>query len=772
MRNTRLNIGLYVSNLVDVSVYSVCKGAAAAAEDINANLIIFPGMHLNGDYNDPLKSPYYYQYNTIYELGGKEKLDFLLIMTGIIGNTLEESEIKKFINKFSDIPILTISSEYPEYSSIRFDNQTGLRKAINHLIHKHNCRRLAFVSGSKFNTDAIERLEVYRNTLLENNLPIDHNLIVYGDFSEYSDDVVRDLIKNNPDIDAICFANDEMAKGGYRVLKNSEYIIGKNISVIGFDNSSTAYSIYPMLTTVNADNFELGYDSVKHVPELIESKKTEHYVIPTNMVIRNSCGCKNTSYEKLSYIFSDTKLSKRQLSSYSINDYMDYLFSDKEMLKYSHVFEKEKMNSIQILFCNFFEILLDYNEFISHKQYRKSVQNAVTDIISTGILRVMPIDKLFNIIDAVYCKLASPETDDDDLGYVFAQIYREFSAYTKTSDNAELKAVQLNDAFINYIVNDVIITGESNDQALRPIMKRLSALGIDRSFMFLFETPAMHKENSDFIPPANAYLKFSQDHDNIIYWGSKALVSAEETITCSYVMNTDSPVSLVVSPLFSNEEIYGLLVCEMKPELYQYINKIALQISTALKYNSLLNNWQTLLANEIENSRNFENISKHDELTGLYNRRGYFDNASAIIHDPVNEGKSAIAVFADMDNLKVINDKFGHDDGDYALKSIAEILSRSFRTTDIIGRIGGDEFAVFALVGCSENINQISNRIAETAEKFNESCTKPYFVNMSVGISPFICSKDIVLNDILEKADELLYNQKKNKKKVVLKNTE
>ena len=100
---------------------------------------------------------------------------------------------------------------------------------------------------------------------------------MYGDFSEYSDDVVRDLIKNNPDIDAICFANDEMAKGGYRVLKNSEYIIGKNISVIGFDNSSTAYSIYPMLTTVNADNFELGYYSVKHVPELIESKKTEHY---------------------------------------------------------------------------------------------------------------------------------------------------------------------------------------------------------------------------------------------------------------------------------------------------------------------------------------------------------------------------------------------------------------------------------------------------------------------------------------------------------------
>ena len=59
MSNPKLNIGLYVSNLVDDSVYSVCSGASSAAKQLGANLIIFPGMHLNGDCNDPLKSPYY-----------------------------------------------------------------------------------------------------------------------------------------------------------------------------------------------------------------------------------------------------------------------------------------------------------------------------------------------------------------------------------------------------------------------------------------------------------------------------------------------------------------------------------------------------------------------------------------------------------------------------------------------------------------------------------------------------------------------------------------
>ena len=122
-----------------------------------------------------------------------------------------------------------------------------------------------------------------------------------------------------------------------------------------------------------------------------------------------------------------------------------------------------------------------------------------------------------------------------------------------------------------------------------------------------------------------------------------------------------------------------------------------------------------------------------------------------------------------MDSLKVVNDQFGHDDGDFALKSIANILTNSFRATDIVGRIGGDEFAAFALLGGTDNMNHILNRINKTMESFNASCDKPYYVNMSVGIYPFVCGDDIVLSDILEKADEILYQQKKTKRKSILK---
>lgn len=768
MSNSRLNIGLYVSNLVDESVYSVCKGASAAASDINANLIIFPGMHLNGDYNDPLKSPYYYQYNTIYDMGGHEGLDLLIIMTGIIGNTLGSDDIQKFLSKFSDTPILTISSEYEGCHSIRFDNEIGFSKAINHLIHKHNCRRIGFVSGSKLNADAQERLDIYRRTLLENGLPFDNNLVVYGNFSEYCDAEVQDLIKNNTDIDAICFANDEMAKGGYRVLKNSRYIIGKNIHVIGFDNSTTATNLYPLLTTVNADNFELGYKAVANVPEMLSSHDTIRYIVSTKLIVRNSCGCKNTSYDKLSYMFSDSKMNKEQLSAFSTDDYISYLFGENETLLYSHHFSRYEYENIKICFKNFFEIVLDYASFLKPKNYRKAVQNALQEIISTGILKIMPIDTFFNIIDTLYCKVTSTNKTDDDIGFVFSQIYRELSTYTRTCSRSDVISVHHIDTIIGSIVNDVIITGESNDQAFYPIMKRLSDLGIKRSYLLLFDVPVMHSENTELHMPEHIYMRFSQEDDHIRYTRNHGEMLTEKIFLNDFIQQKNS-ATLVINPLFSNEKLYGLIVCDMKPELYKYLNKIGLQISTALKYNELLNNWQITLADEKENSKNFENISKHDELTGVFNRRGYYENAQKIISNPANAGKNAIVVFADMDNLKVINDRFGHDDGDYSLKSIADILLRSFRTTDIVGRIGGDEFAVFALLGGSENIEHITNRITTTSERFNEKCSKPYYVNMSLGIYPFECGENIVLSDIMENADALLYKQKKNKRKSVLK---
>ena len=85
------------------------------------------------------------------------------------------------------------------------------------------------------------------------NIPVTEDMIVYGDYSEYSREIVGKLLDDNPDADAIIFSNDQMAIGGYQELKSRNIRIGADISVIGFDNSPGSVTMVPPLTTVNAN---------------------------------------------------------------------------------------------------------------------------------------------------------------------------------------------------------------------------------------------------------------------------------------------------------------------------------------------------------------------------------------------------------------------------------------------------------------------------------------------------------------------------------------
>ncbi len=766
MGKEKLNIGIFVSTLNDASVKSFCKGALSASKDIGANLVIFPGMHLNADFNDTYHTPFFYQYNSIYDLAGKKEFDLLIIMTGNIGNTLDNSEIQKFLDKFKGIPILTVYSEHEGCSSIMFDNKSGMAQAINHLIHKHNCRKIGFVSGSRLNLDARERLETYFQTLIENNLPVDHNLVVYGNFTEFCEMEVDDLINSNPDLDAVCFANDEMAKGGYNVIAKSRYTIGKDIAVIGFDNSKAAVNLYPSLTTVNASSFELGYNSVQSASEVISAEEPVHKTIPTSLIMRNSCGCKNYSFDRLSYMFSDTKMTREELASCTNDEYISFLFGPDNSPYYASYYNSSDYYDIKKYFTDFLEAINTPHE-TDFAAYRKNVLTCLQKTAATGIFEHIPFDAMHDVVDALYCKATVSRGFNENVGFLFTQIYRELSVYQKMSDEKKMQNLNKKSSVINSMINDVIITDEINDQAFYPVMKSLASLGFIKSFMLLFEEPVIKNPDSPVTLPEHIILRYSQEHDNIKYYKEHIKIRTDELFCNDYIKDPD--ISFVISPIFSKEELYGIMIYDVTPNMYTYFSKITVQIGTALKYNLLLNKWQTLLDSEKENSKNFENISKHDELTGVYNRRGYFDFAQSIISNPANTGKNAVVVFADLDNLKLINDQFGHDDGDYALKSIANILVNSFRASDIIGRIGGDEFAILALLSNTENIGSITNRIKKTNSSFNDTCEKPYYINTSVGVYPFTCSSSIELSSIMDHADELLYQQKKNKRKSILK---
>lgn len=171
------------------------------------------------------------------------------------------------------------------------------------------------------------------------------------------------------------------------------------------------------------------------------------------------------------------------------------------------------------------------------------------------------------------------------------------------------------------------------------------------------------------------------------------------------------------------------------------------------------------LDEEILKNEKLQLIAKHDDLTGILNRRGFYENSEKLIKNQENQNSYAVLMYADIDNLKTINDIYGHKEGDKAIKAVSKILFNSFRNEDVIGRIGGDEFAVLALIEESGSDIVIKKRLKENTEIINKQLGKVYKVEISIGIYEFKCNDNINIDLILEKADEILYEERYRNKK-------
>jgi diguanylate cyclase (GGDEF)-like protein len=117
-----------------------------------------------------------------------------------------------------------------------------------------------------------------------------------------------------------------------------------------------------------------------------------------------------------------------------------------------------------------------------------------------------------------------------------------------------------------------------------------------------------------------------------------------------------------------------------------------------------------------------------------------------------------------MDELKWINDNYGHNEGDQALVEFAKILQQSFRESDIIARIGGDEFVVL-FVSTDENSEGLFTRLYENLKDFNDQRSRPHPLSISVGTAQFDPESPVSIDELLSKADASMYAQKRKKQK-------
>lgn len=156
-------------------------------------------------------------------------------------------------------------------------------------------------------------------------------------------------------------------------------------------------------------------------------------------------------------------------------------------------------------------------------------------------------------------------------------------------------------------------------------------------------------------------------------------------------------------------------------------------------------------------------LSIIDELTGLYNRRGFFTLAEQQIKVATRLNQRITLIYADLDGMKQINDNYGHAEGDQALIDTANIFKLTFRASDIIARIGGDEFAALVLENHEDAGITIENRFSDNLLSHNLNSDKPYPLSISLGVVRFEPDQARSLDKLLAQADKLMYEQKQQK---------
>ena len=162
-------------------------------------------------------------------------------------------------------------------------------------------------------------------------------------------------------------------------------------------------------------------------------------------------------------------------------------------------------------------------------------------------------------------------------------------------------------------------------------------------------------------------------------------------------------------------------------------------------------------------------MSLTDELTGLYNRRGFLTLAQQQVKMSQRTKKGMLLLYTDLDGLKVINDTLGHYEGDRALLQTANILQQTFRRSDIIARIGGDEFVVLAAEANEDSGERLAARLQHKLETHNAKENRGYKLSLSIGTAYYDPDNPCSVGELLNRADQSMYEHKESKRKGQLK---
>ncbi len=284
----RPKIGVLLDSLRGSYQTTVLAGLADAASRRDVSLAVFAGGVVGAPGNEGIHR------NFVLDLCDVHSVDGAVIFGGALGNALGPAAVEAICARLAPLPLASLSLAPANIPSLTVDEEPGMRQALEHLISRHGCRRVAFIRGPAVNAEAERRYAIYRAVLTEHGFPIDPTLVCEGDFEKTSGEAAVELLIDDrkADFDALVASNDYMALAAMSALQERGLQVPSDVAVVGFDDIEDARFSTPPLTTVRQPLYQQGEAALDLVLEQLEGKEVQGQVnAPTELVVRQSCGC-------------------------------------------------------------------------------------------------------------------------------------------------------------------------------------------------------------------------------------------------------------------------------------------------------------------------------------------------------------------------------------------------------------------------------------------------------------------------------------------------
>lgn len=749
----RYRIGLMVGDKSIDYVYSVRMGIQNTLEESGHVLITISDLI---SFHSRTNAVSYFR--VAFEVAGRLGLDAIIVPAGIIASYLvdDRTYLKDFLQILERDKTIVIERKIDGYRCVEKDNAPGMHACMRHLIEECGFTKIAFLGGPESSKGASEREDIYYEEMAAHGLDTPSSLLEHGDFSGECGDAVFRLLDNNPGLEAIACCCDLEARTAYRDVRKRGLIVGEDIAITGFDDDQHAPHMNPPLSTVHMTGYDLGCMAAREAIRLCEGKEQEETCLSSSFVARASCGeSSHGLVEKFRSFFHE--------DPYPVEKAVDSFVESTISMASRHTVEDFRTSMTEL----FNKTRVSYLQHKSNPMPQDQLFSAqdLGELFNQSYREYMSLEGFCTTGTALLQAIVE-ESPEEDMRWAIEQVANLHLSISRTlnAEMMESKAHMARREWLSVHMTDDALRESTNPKyAYKLILKEFRALGVRQADIFLLPDPLTFLGSrtfalSDTIVPigrlADGKVKVLDGNPSI---------SLQELL--DYILPRHGAASsYAVGGLMAGDELVGILAMDggtldVDGQLIASLNlglalKHLQMIATERETNELLSKSNLLL----------EHQSHYDEMTGVLNRRGFMSKLGRMLNQ--HKGDNGALFYLDLDGLKTINDTYGHDCGDEAIKQTTHVLDAFLPADSLLGRLGGDEFVAFCIVREESELETLGKSVDEGMHLFNQQHSYPFELSISYGgvFFPITDSAYSNITQSLATADERLYQMKKSRR--------